>query len=98
MSSLASARSCQGKYEEADEMLRATLKLRKTVLGEEHPETLASMNNLAYLLALRSRFVQAAILFERAEADISEFSDPIIPPRRRVRSNTSFQSSRVIKD
>ncbi|TLS21187.1 uncharacterized protein PpBr36_10659 [Pyricularia pennisetigena] len=36
-----------GKYEEVEQMHRATLALREKVLGPEHPSTLDSMNNLA---------------------------------------------------
>jgi hypothetical protein len=34
----------QGKYEQAEEMNQQALRLRETVLGKEHPDTLASMN------------------------------------------------------
>jgi Tetratricopeptide repeat len=37
----------QGKYEQAEEMHRKELGLRKTALGKEHPSTMTSMNNLA---------------------------------------------------
>ena len=39
-----------GKYAEAEALNRQTLKLRETVLGKEHPDTLTSMNNLTELL------------------------------------------------
>jgi len=35
----------QGKYEQAEEMQLQALGPRGTVLGKEHPDTLASMNN-----------------------------------------------------
>ena len=34
----------QGKYEQAGEMNRQVLRLSQTVLGKEHPNTLASMS------------------------------------------------------
>lgn len=37
----------KGTYEEAEQMHRQTLNLKEKVLGEEHPSTLASMNNSA---------------------------------------------------
>jgi Tetratricopeptide repeat len=36
-------------------MYRRTLELRGMVLGKEHPDTLASMNNLALVLRDQSR-------------------------------------------
>jgi hypothetical protein len=39
----------QGKYEQAEEMHRRVLRLRETVLGKDHPDTLTSMNNLAFV-------------------------------------------------
>jgi Tetratricopeptide repeat len=42
--------SHQGKYEQAEEMHRQALRLRETVLGKEHSNTLMSMNNLALML------------------------------------------------
>jgi len=43
--------SDQSKYEEAEEMNRQMLGLREAVLDEEHPNTLASICNLAYVLS-----------------------------------------------
>src|SRR5437764_2168564 len=39
-----------GKYGQAEEMHRQTLRLQETVLGKENPNTLISMNNLASML------------------------------------------------
>ncbi|RYP62421.1 hypothetical protein DL769_007310 [Monosporascus sp. CRB-8-3] len=48
-----------GKYQEAEYMHRQALKLRKTVLGEKHPDTLASMNNLAAVLRREAKYEMA---------------------------------------
>jgi tetratricopeptide (TPR) repeat protein len=40
-----------GKFAEAQELSEQTLEIRRRVLGPEHPDTLKSMNNLAWLLA-----------------------------------------------
>jgi hypothetical protein len=37
----------QGKYAQAEAMDRQTLQLKETVLGKDHPDTLASMMSLA---------------------------------------------------
>lgn len=41
---LAQTISDQGKYADAEALIRETLALREKVLGKEHPETLASIN------------------------------------------------------
>jgi len=40
-------------------MYRRTLGLKESVLGEEDPDTLASMNNLAEVLRLQGKYDQA---------------------------------------
>ena len=47
MSNLAKSLRHQGKYAEAEAIHRQTLRLRETVLGKDHPDTLMSMSNLA---------------------------------------------------
>ena len=47
-------------------MNRQTLALSETVLGREHPDTLASMNNLALLLAKLCCYHESLALYERA--------------------------------
>jgi Tetratricopeptide repeat len=51
--------SDQGKYEQAEEIHRQVLRLRETVLGKEHPDTLASMNNLAEIPSDQGKYEQA---------------------------------------
>jgi tetratricopeptide (TPR) repeat protein len=48
-----------GKYEEAERMHRQTLELREKVLGEDHLDTLASMNNLASVLNSQGKYKEA---------------------------------------
>ena len=47
MDNLASSLGGQGKHEEAEQMERVLLDVRRRVLGPEDPGTLATMNNLA---------------------------------------------------
>jgi Tfp pilus assembly protein PilF len=49
----------QGKYAEAEAMHRQTLQLKETVLGKDHPDTLASMNNLATSLCQQGKYAEA---------------------------------------
>jgi hypothetical protein len=50
MSSLALTLRVQGHYSKAAELNEAVLEIKKRLLGEEHPSTLISMNNLASTL------------------------------------------------
>ena len=49
----------QGKYAEAEAMQRQTLRLSKTVLGNDQPDTLRSMNNLANSLRQQGKYAEA---------------------------------------
>ncbi|GAB1310660.1 hypothetical protein MFIFM68171_00870 [Madurella fahalii] len=53
----------RGKYEEAEALYRQTLKLRTRVLGAEHPDTLASINNLANTLHRQGKYEEAEAIF-----------------------------------
>ncbi|KAJ3571480.1 hypothetical protein NPX13_g5363 [Xylaria arbuscula] len=48
-----------GKYDNAELLYRQTLELREEVLGREHPDTLASMNNLAGVLDSQGKYEEA---------------------------------------
>ncbi|KIN05367.1 hypothetical protein OIDMADRAFT_177562 [Oidiodendron maius Zn] len=49
----------QGKYSEAEAIYRQALQLRETVLGKDHPDTLASMDNLASSLHSQGKYADA---------------------------------------
>lgn len=59
MNNLAGVLSSQGDYAAAEAMHRQTLLLRERVLGKEHPSTLTSMNNLAYVLDKQEKHGEA---------------------------------------
>ncbi|KFA68627.1 hypothetical protein S40285_09472, partial [Stachybotrys chlorohalonatus IBT 40285] len=48
-----------GKYAEAEQMRWQTLKLSEKVLGQEHPDTLTSMSNLANTLRNQGKYAEA---------------------------------------
>lgn len=48
-----------GQYSEAEELLRAVVEVRQRALGEEHPDTLWSRNNLAIVLHPKGKHVEA---------------------------------------
>lgn len=45
----------EGKWQEAEAMKREVLEVRRRVLGEDHPDTLSSMEGLAGTVAFRAR-------------------------------------------
>ena len=55
----------QGKYSEAEAIYRQTLQLRETVLGKDHPDTLASMNNLAISLRNQGKYAEAEAIYRQ---------------------------------
>ncbi|KAK7177352.1 Kinesin light chain 5 [Paraphaeosphaeria sporulosa] len=57
-----------GRYEEAEEMFVQVIETRKTVLGEEHPDTLTSMANLASTYRIQGRWKEA----EELEVQVME--------------------------
>jgi tetratricopeptide (TPR) repeat protein len=59
MKNLALVLSEQGQYIEAEALHRQTLELYKRVLGEQHPSTLISINNLASVLRAQGKHEEA---------------------------------------
>jgi len=56
----------RGRYKEAEEMHRRELRLSETVLGNEHPSTLTSMNNPASMLSDHGKYEQAEEIHRQA--------------------------------
>ncbi|MBE9178805.1 tetratricopeptide repeat protein [Oculatella sp. LEGE 06141] len=56
----------QGLYREAEPLLVQALDLRRGLLGEEHPDVAASMNNLAGLYESQGRYGEAEPLYVQA--------------------------------
>ena len=56
---LASALWRAGQKKEAEPLVRQVLETRRRVLGEDHPDTLRSKNNLAVLLEQTGRREEA---------------------------------------
>ncbi|OCK88016.1 uncharacterized protein K441DRAFT_591444, partial [Cenococcum geophilum 1.58] len=53
-------------YEAAEEMNRRALEGREKALGKEHPDTLASVYFLAFLLHQQQQYEAASVLYQRA--------------------------------
>jgi CHAT domain-containing protein len=56
----------QGKYKEAEEMGRRVLNEKEKVLGNEHPETLKSVNILAITLRSQGKYAEAEAMLRQA--------------------------------
>ncbi|RYP06025.1 hypothetical protein DL765_009639 [Monosporascus sp. GIB2] len=56
---MAESYSILGRYQVAEAIYRQLLKLQEQVLGEEHPDTLCSMNNLAIVLSDLGKYEEA---------------------------------------
>ena len=54
MNNLADTLRAQGDLNGARELQEKVLEIRRRILGEEHPDTLTSMNNLAEISVLRA--------------------------------------------
>ncbi|OSS43186.1 hypothetical protein B5807_12172, partial [Epicoccum nigrum] len=57
-----------GQYEAAGEMNQSALEAREKVLGREHPNTLASMNNLALVLDSQGKYEEAEAMHRQTLA------------------------------
>ena len=64
MNNLAVSYCSLGRMEEAAQLHKETLEIRKRALGPEHPDTLQSMNGLASSYRSLGRTKQAAQLHE----------------------------------
>ena len=58
----------QGRYGEAEPRLKQALEIHRRVLGDDHPATATSFNNLALLYRAQGRYGEAEPLFQKALA------------------------------
>jgi tetratricopeptide (TPR) repeat protein len=58
--------NCQGLYAEAEPLWKETLVIRRDILGEQHPNTVASLSNLAELYRNQGRSEDAEPLMKQA--------------------------------
>jgi tetratricopeptide (TPR) repeat protein len=58
----------QGKYDEAEPLLKRALAIREKALGPDHPDTAQSLNNLALIYQAQEKYAEAEPLYKRAIA------------------------------
>ncbi|OJJ42627.1 hypothetical protein ASPZODRAFT_105081 [Penicilliopsis zonata CBS 506.65] len=56
----------QGRYQEAEAMLRQVLRGTEKILGPKHPDTLASINNLGSVLGEQGKYQEAEAMHRQA--------------------------------
>jgi CHAT domain-containing protein/tetratricopeptide (TPR) repeat protein len=66
LENLAQIYAAQGRYGDAEPLLRDALRVRREVLGPRHPDTLTSLNNLAELYVAQGRYGDAEPLLQEA--------------------------------
>ncbi|MFM7071767.1 MAG: tetratricopeptide repeat protein, partial [Planctomycetota bacterium] len=69
----------KGKYREAIPLAEQALKIRKEVLGEEHPDTANSLNNLMTLEAAVGHWPEASNLEDAARRGIRRHVARVLP-------------------
>ncbi|GAB5470553.1 MAG: hypothetical protein Kilf2KO_35830 [Rhodospirillales bacterium] len=65
---LANSYVAQGRYQEAEPLLKRDLVIQEEILGRDHPLLAVSLNNLGELHERQGRYGQAAPLYKRAVA------------------------------
>jgi tetratricopeptide (TPR) repeat protein len=55
----------QGKYEQAEPLIKRALAIRERVLGPDHPDTAISLHWLAYIYSNQGKYEQSELLYQR---------------------------------
>ena len=76
---LASLYYAQGRYAEAEPLLKRALAIKEKVLGSEHPSVATSLNGVAVLYQAKGRCAEAEPLYRRALAIWEKALDPEHP-------------------
>jgi tetratricopeptide (TPR) repeat protein len=84
------AHHARARYREAENAHRKALAIRRKVLGEEHPDTAMSYNNVAFCLDDRGKYAQALPLYEKALAIWRNTLGKEHPDTAQVYNNIAF--------
>ena len=68
LNNLADLYHAQGRYADAEPLLKRSLAIKEKVFGSDNPDVAASLNNLAELYRAQGRYADAEPLFERSLA------------------------------
>ncbi|MCA9804258.1 MAG: CHAT domain-containing protein, partial [Cyanobacteria bacterium HKST-UBA02] len=69
----------QGRYADAEPLYKEALAIRKKALGDDHPDTARSMNNLAFLYQAQGRYADAEPLYKEGQSvNHRNFGKPMI--------------------
>ncbi|WP_200867669.1 tetratricopeptide repeat protein [Acidithiobacillus thiooxidans] len=71
-------------------LFRRALEVREKVLGQEHPDTATSLNNLAGLLQAQGKLTEAEPLFRRTLEIQEKALGPEHPNTTNTRNNLEF--------
>jgi len=78
-------------------LLEAVLADRERLLGESHPDTLASRNNLAHAYRATGRVAEAVLMLEATLAEMERVLGPDHPDMTLVRKNLQVARSEALK-
>jgi tetratricopeptide (TPR) repeat protein len=84
---LAHSDDFQGKYSEAEPLLKRSLVIREKVLGPDHPDVAISLNNLANLYSDQGKYSEAEPLLKRSLAKREKAFGPKHPDVAAVLEN-----------
>lgn len=79
-----------GRFAAAEPLFRRALEIRERTLGPEHPDTLSSLNNLAYVLDSVADYAGAEPLYRRALEAEERLSGPNHPSTLCIVNNLAF--------
>ena len=68
LNNLAMLYQAQGRYADAEPLLKRSLAIREKALGPDHPDVAVSLHNLAELYRAQGRYADAELLYKRALA------------------------------
>ncbi len=88
LNNLAGLYQAQGRYAEAEPLLKRSLAIREKALGPEHPDVGTSLNNLARLYQDQGRYAEAEPLLQAQPRHPREGAGARAPRRGHARSTT----------
>ena len=80
-------------YTEAEPLFRQALKIRESKLGPDHPDTAASINNLALLLKDQGKYKEAEPLLRQALKICETQLGPDHPTTKIIRNNLQYKKN-----